>query len=87
MNHELYLSDNGIYKKNVIFFFNKTKEQVLDVKILERISKIRVPPAWTSVWYASNKKCHIQAYGTDSGGKKQYILSESWINNSKYEKI
>ena len=87
MNHELYLSDNGIYKKNDIFFYNKTKEQVLDVKILERISKIRVPPAWTSVWYASNKKCHIQVHGIDTSNKKQYILSDEWIKSSSAEKF
>ena len=87
MNHELYLSDNGIYKKNDIFFYNKTKERVLDVKILERISKIRVPPAWTSVWYASNKKCHIQVHGIDTSNKKQYILSDEWIKSSSAEKF
>ena len=53
---------------------------------LKRLNKLKPPPAWTSVWYASNKECHIQVYGTDTSGKKQYILSENYINESRSEK-
>ena len=85
MNH-LYLNDPGIFKKNEIFFYNENKKEVKDSKIISRISKYAVPPAWNNVWYAIHKKSHIQVYGTDISGKRQYILSTEWINNAKAEK-
>jgi len=77
MDHSLYLKDPGIYKNNKI---------ITDSKTIERLNKIKVPPAWENLWYSSNKNCHIQVSGIDQGGKKQYILSNEWILNSKYLK-
>ena len=88
MDHKLYLSDSGIKKvKDKHYYFNKNNQKVTDPKILNRLNKFRVPPAWVDVWYASKPNCHIQVYGTDTGGKKQYILSEKWINTSKFGKF
>ena len=87
MDHKVYLSDKGIYRVNGLFYFHKTKKIVNCPKTLERLRHLVVPPAWTNVWYASNPKCHIQVHGIDQGGKKQYILSEKWIQNAKYEKF
>jgi len=87
MDHKKYLSDPGIFKKGNKFYYNKNKKEVTDLLNLNRLTKFRVPPAWKNVWYASSKKCHIQVYGIDSAGKKQYILSEDWVNNSKYNKF
>ena len=87
MDHGLYLSDLGIYKRNDIFYYNKNNQRVEDRVVLERLSKIRVPPSWENVWYASNKKCHIQVHGIDGSGKKQYILSEEWVKGANAEKF
>ena len=87
MDHKRYLSDPGIFKRGNKFYFVKNNKEVNDPNQLIRLSKFRVPPAWNNVWYASDKKGHIQVYGIDSSGKKQYILSQDWINNSKYEKF
>jgi len=86
MNHQIYLSDPGIYKKNNKYFFHKNNKNVTDSNTIERLDSIKVPPAWDSVWYSSNKKCHIQVHGIDSSGKKQYLLSEEWINSKRSEK-
>jgi DNA topoisomerase-1 len=86
MDHRIYLSDPGIYKKENRFYYHSSGTLVHDTLLLSRISKIRVPPAWNNVWYSSNKKCHVQVHGIDSNGKKQYILSESWIKKSKSKK-
>lgn len=87
MDHKRYLSDPGIFKDKEEYFFNKNKKKVFDKVILERLTKIKAPPAWKNVWYASDPRCHIQVYGTDVSGKKQYILSEKWINNAKSQKF
>ena len=86
MDHKLYLTDPGIFKKNDKFYYNKTGKQVVESNQLERLGKLRVPPAWGNVWYTSSPKCHIQVHGIDANGKRQYILSEKWINNSRYTK-
>ena len=82
-----YLKDTGIYKKNDRYYFFKNDNKVSDLSILDRLNKYRVPPAWKSVWYASDRRSHIQVHGIDSSGKKQYILSDKWINNQKTEKF
>jgi DNA topoisomerase-1 len=86
MDHKLYLSDKGIFKKNNKFYYFKSGAVVTDTLTLDRLKKVYVPPAWKSVWYASNKNCHVQVRGVDISGKKQYILSEKWINNARYTK-
>jgi DNA topoisomerase-1 len=87
MDHKVYISDPGIYKLENKYYYNKNNTQVSDSKILSRLNSLVVPPAWINVWYASNPKCHIQVHGVDAGGKKQYILSQKWIQNAKTEKF
>jgi len=87
MDHQVYITDRGIYKFNKIYYFHKNRLEVVDPKTLTRLNGLVVPPAWTNVWYASNPKCHIQVHGIDTGGKKQYILSQKWIQNAKTEKF
>lgn len=86
MDHKLYLSDKGIFKKQNNFYYHRNLKKVTDQPTLDRLKSLYVPPAWTSVWYASNKNCHVQVRGVDGSGKKQYILSEKWVNNARYEK-
>jgi DNA topoisomerase-1 len=86
MNHSIYLKDPGIYKKNNIFYYHADNKKVTERETLTRLQSFRVPPAWQNVWYSSNKKCHVQVHGTDQSGKKQYILSETWITNARYKK-
>jgi DNA topoisomerase-1 len=87
MDHGAYISDKGIYRVGNNFYFHKNKNQVICPKMLARLTKIVVPPAWTKLWYASNLKSHIILHGVDAGGKKQYILSEKWIKNARSEKF
>jgi DNA topoisomerase-1 len=84
MNHSVYLKDPGIYKKGNSFY--KDNKIITDTTILNRLKSFRVPPAWKNVWYASTPKSHVQVHGIDQGGKKQYILSEKWVNNARYTK-
>ena len=86
MNQIIFLKDRGIYSKNGKYYYY-SNNQIINQHDYSRITEIKVPPAWENVWYASNKKSHIQAYGTDSTGKKQYILSDKWIKESTNEKF
>ncbi len=45
---------------------------------IDRIDKLVIPPAWTSVWIAPRPGCHIQATGRDERGRKQYRYHADW---------
>jgi len=87
MDHSLFLKDKGIYLSGNNYYYHSDKSKVTNTHEIVRLKSIKVPPSWNSIWYASNKKCHIQAYGIDSSGKKQYILNINWINSKKCEKF
>ncbi|GAC1538029.1 MAG: DNA topoisomerase IB [Ramlibacter sp.] len=44
----------------------------VDARVLERIRKLAIPPAWTDVWICSAADGHLQATGRDAKGRKQY---------------
>ena len=45
---------------------------IKDAKVLERVRKLAVPPAYTDVWICPKPNGHIQATGRDAKGRKQY---------------
>jgi DNA topoisomerase-1 len=51
---------------------------VRDEETLERIRKLSIPPAWTSVWICPDSRGHIQAVGRDARGRKQYRYHADW---------
>ncbi|WP_232819051.1 DNA topoisomerase IB [Homoserinimonas sp. OAct 916] len=44
----------------------------------ERVDQLVIPPAWKNLWIAPYPNAHIQAIGTDAGGRRQYIYHEQW---------
>lgn len=53
-------------------------EPIQDDIALERISSLRIPPAWTEVWICPIPNGHIQATGRDARGRKQYVYHPRW---------
>ncbi len=41
-------------------------------RVLERIERLRVPPAWRDVHVAASARAAVQAWGYDARGRKQY---------------
>jgi DNA topoisomerase-1 len=57
---------------------------------LERIRKLRIPPAWTDVRIAPGKASKLQAVGLDAKGRRQYIYHADWTRTqaeAKYGKL
>ena len=46
--------------------------RVLDAATLQRIDRLRIPPAWTDVQIAASERTAIQAWGFDVKGRRQY---------------
>ena len=59
---------------------------VKDRRVLERIRKLRVPPAWTDVHIAPDTRRSIQAWGFDARGRKQYRYNERAVERRELRK-
>lgn len=46
--------------------------------VRKRISALAIPPAWSDVWIARDRRAHIVATGVDDAGRKQYIYHPDW---------
>ncbi|MEA2601933.1 MAG: topoisomerase [Acidobacteriota bacterium] len=51
---------------------------VKDPKVIERIRKLAIPPAWTDVWICPRANGHLQATGRDAKGRKQHRYHPDW---------
>lgn len=75
-------------KKDI--FLDKRGNKITEEKILSRIKKLVLPPAWTNVWIAEKANGHLQATGIDAAGRKQYKYHNEWArhrNETKYYRL
>lgn len=72
-------------RKGKTFHYYFESRKIKDKKILERIKKVVIPPAWENVWICKTENGHLQATGIDKMGRKQYKYHSGWneIRNSK----
>jgi DNA topoisomerase I len=71
-------------------YYNQREELIQDPKIIERIHALVIPPAWQQVWISRSANAHIQAFGRDEKGRKQYIYHTRWqeiSNESKFSSL
>src|SRR4030095_2515100 len=54
---------------------------------LDRINKLRIPPAWTDVCINANAGGAVQAVGKDAAGRWQYLYHETHIRRSEKKKF
>jgi DNA topoisomerase-1 len=52
--------------------------RVTDRAVLDRIRGLAIPPAWTDVWICMDPRGHLQAVGTDSARRTQYLYHPGW---------
>jgi DNA topoisomerase I len=66
-------------KKGRIFqYFAPDGSKIENERILGRITSLKIPPAWSSVWISSDPRSHLQATGVDLKGRKQYLYHPEW---------
>lgn len=61
-----------------------------DLKELERISQLVIPPAWERVWICPSYNGHLQAVGYDAKGRKQYRYHAHYSalrNHTKFSRM
>lgn len=100
---EQILEDTGLYYVNnsaqgitrersgdKFIYLNHKAEIIKDEKLLDRIKKLVLPPAWTDVWIAGKANAHLQSTGIDAAGRKQYRYHSDWSkhrNETKYFRL
>ena len=52
--------------------------RVTDGRVLERIRKLAIPPAYRGVWICLDVRGHLQATGIDARGRTQYRYHPRW---------
>jgi DNA topoisomerase-1 len=83
------LDDPGITRRRCgrgFLYRGPDGSKVCEPETLDRIRKLAIPPAWTDVWICPWPNGHIQATGTDSAGRKQYLYHEDWRRQRDEEK-
>jgi DNA topoisomerase I len=94
-NGLVYVTDSspGISRevvKDGYRYFNPKGEEVTDLRTLDRIKRLVLPPAWQNVWIATKANAHLQATGVDQAGRKQYRYHHDWAksrNESKFYRL
>lgn len=56
-------------------------------RLLRRIARLAIPPAWTDVWIAPRAHAHIQATGRDARGRLQYRYHDAFRAESDAAKF
>jgi len=52
-------------------YVGPTGRPIRDARVLARIAKLAIPPAYEEVWICPNPRGHLQATGRDARGRKQ----------------
>lgn len=68
-------------------YFNTEGKSIKEEAVIDRINKLRIPPAWRKVWISPSSDTHLQATGMDSAGRKQYVYHPKWIEISQQTKF
>ena len=61
--------------------------EITDAATLDRIRSLRIPPAWAGVWISPDPLGHIQATGTDSKDRLQYLYHRLWREQRDAQKF
>lgn len=71
-------------------FFDHEGNAVKDKELIQRFTKLVIPPAYTDVWISPYENGHLQFTGVDAAGRKQYRYHPDWNkirNQSKYHRL
>lgn len=81
---------DGISRKKTkdgFFYYHIKNNKEIAKSDLERIKKLKIPPAWTNLWVSNDPKSDIQAIGIDIKGRKQYRYHHIHIEKAEKEKF
>lgn len=84
------LSQNNNANKTRKVFHLVNNKIATDKELVKRLSSIYIPPAYKDIVIAKSANNKIQAIGTDTRGRRQYVYNSNYTkkrNDRKYEDI
>lgn len=90
-----YVSDSipGYTRKPAKYgfnFYDTDGKIVKDKALVQRFTKLVIPPAYTKVWISPYDNGHLLFTGLDAAGRKQYRYHPEWNqirNHSKFHRM
>lgn len=77
-------------KSRCFRFYDAKGREITDPAALERIDRLRIPPAWRDVWISPSAGAKLQATGRDKAGRLQYLYSAEFRaaqEQAKYDRL
>ncbi|RCH55275.1 DNA topoisomerase IB [Mucilaginibacter hurinus] len=71
-------------------FYDADGMLIKDKELINRFTRLVIPPAYTNVWISPHENGHLQFTGIDAAGRKQYRYHADWNrirNQSKYYRL
>ncbi len=71
-------------------FYDHDGKLVKDKDLIQRFTRMVIPPAYTDVWISPYENSHLQFTGKDAAGRKQYRYHAGWNqirNQTKYHRL
>lgn len=68
-------------------YFDPSGKRITSPKVIDRLNKLALPPAWTNVWISPDPNADLQATGMDSKGRRQYRYHAEWTKARSEEKF
>jgi DNA topoisomerase IB len=68
-------------------YLDQRGRRLTDPATLERIKALAIPPAWDDVWVCPWPDGHLQAVGTDTAGRRQYLYHADWRTRRDRQKF
>jgi DNA topoisomerase I len=59
-------------------YWSARGRRIRDGRIIRRLDRLAVPPAYVDVYYAGDGRAHLQAIGRDAAGRLQYRYHPDW---------
>lgn len=90
--HLSYISDQtpGFFRQKSgknFAYYDLDGKRIKEEKVIDRITKLAIPPAWEQVWISPKTNGYLQATGIDAKKRKQYIYHPDWIAMSQQNKF
>ncbi len=68
-------------------YFDDSGKKITHKNTLKRFKKLVIPPMWTDVHICKFSDGHVQAFGRDLKGRKQYIYHSVWEKKQQEKKF
>jgi len=84
------LTDPGITRRrrgSGFSYHRPDGKRLTEAAELAPIDELVIPPAWKKVWIAPHANGHIQAFGFDAAGRRQYLYHPAWQEERAEEKF